>query len=208
MTGLGRRTVTSPAPEAPNDRLDGQRHSAATTRSTPTRSHADAIKLILNGGDGQRHPDRQPGRRPVIGGDGGNDTAVHRAPATTPSSGTRATAATPSRARTGNDTMLFNGSNIAEKIDLSANGNRLRLTRDVGGITMDLDGVETGRLQRPRRRRHRHRQRPDRHRRRPASTSTWPARSAAPPATARPTVSSSTAPTATTRSGSSGTQRK
>ena len=38
--------------------------------------------------------------------------------------------------------MLFNGANAAERIDLSANGNRLRFFRDVGNITMDTDGVE------------------------------------------------------------------
>jgi Ca2+-binding RTX toxin-like protein len=43
---------------------------------------------------------------------------------------------------TGNDTMLFNGANIAEKIDITANGQRVRFTRDVAGITMDLNGVE------------------------------------------------------------------
>src|SRR5207302_581021 len=42
----------------------------------------------------------------------------------------------------GRDTMVFNGSDASEKIDISANGSRVRLTRDVGGVTMDLDGVE------------------------------------------------------------------
>jgi Ca2+-binding RTX toxin-like protein len=42
----------------------------------------------------------------------------------------------------GNDTLLFNGSNAGEKIDLSANGSRLRLTRDIGAIVMDVNGVE------------------------------------------------------------------
>ena len=42
----------------------------------------------------------------------------------------------------GSDRMLFNGANISEKIDLSANGGRLRLFRDVGNITMDTNGVE------------------------------------------------------------------
>ena len=42
----------------------------------------------------------------------------------------------------GNDTLAFNGSNIGEKIDVSANGSRERLTRDVASITMDFDGVE------------------------------------------------------------------
>jgi len=37
----------------------------------------------------------------------------------------------------------FNGSNAAEKIDVSANGSRVRLTRDVAAITMDMDGIET-----------------------------------------------------------------
>jgi Ca2+-binding RTX toxin-like protein len=40
------------------------------------------------------------------------------------------------------DVMAFNGSNIGEKIDVSANGTRVRLTRDVAAITMDLNGIE------------------------------------------------------------------
>jgi Ca2+-binding RTX toxin-like protein len=43
----------------------------------------------------------------------------------------------------GSDTMIFNGATAAEKIDLSRNGNRLKLFRDVGNITMDTAGVET-----------------------------------------------------------------
>ena len=39
--------------------------------------------------------------------------------------------------------MNFNGSNAAEKIDVSANGSRVRLFRDVAAITMDFDGIET-----------------------------------------------------------------
>jgi Ca2+-binding RTX toxin-like protein len=42
----------------------------------------------------------------------------------------------------GSDTMLFNGANVGEQVDLSANGQRLRFTRDVASIVMDLDGVE------------------------------------------------------------------
>ena len=72
----------------------------------------------------------------------------------------------------GTDTLLFNGANINEKIDISANGGRVRFTRDVANITMDLNGVESDQLQRPGRRRHDHRQRPDRHRRHRRSTST------------------------------------
>src|SRR5262249_10233735 len=36
----------------------------------------------------------------------------------------------------------FNGSNVNEKMDISANGHRVRLTRDVGNVTMDLNGME------------------------------------------------------------------
>ena len=43
----------------------------------------------------------------------------------------------------GFDTMAFNGANIAEKIDISANGQRGRLFRDVANVTMDFDGTET-----------------------------------------------------------------
>jgi Ca2+-binding RTX toxin-like protein len=42
----------------------------------------------------------------------------------------------------GVDTMVFNGANIAEVIDISANGQRLRFTRNIAGIVMDCAGVE------------------------------------------------------------------
>ncbi|MEO5859017.1 MAG: calcium-binding protein [Pyrinomonadaceae bacterium] len=42
----------------------------------------------------------------------------------------------------GQDTMLFVGSNASEKVDISANSQRLRFFRDIGGITMDCDGIE------------------------------------------------------------------
>jgi Ca2+-binding RTX toxin-like protein len=42
----------------------------------------------------------------------------------------------------GFDTMLFNGAGAAERIEMSANGDRLRFTRDVANIVMDTDSVE------------------------------------------------------------------
>ena len=42
----------------------------------------------------------------------------------------------------GTDTMVFNGATVAEQVDLSANGSRLRFFRTSGNITMDTDGVE------------------------------------------------------------------
>jgi Ca2+-binding RTX toxin-like protein len=42
----------------------------------------------------------------------------------------------------GNDVLLFNGSAGSETFDLSANGQRFRLFRDLGTITMDVDDFE------------------------------------------------------------------
>jgi Ca2+-binding RTX toxin-like protein len=42
----------------------------------------------------------------------------------------------------GNDRMLFNGANVAENIDVSANGGRVRFFRNVANIVMDLNDVE------------------------------------------------------------------
>src|SRR5262249_6956716 len=36
----------------------------------------------------------------------------------------------------------FNGANVNEKIDIERNGSRVRFTRDVANIVMDLNGVE------------------------------------------------------------------
>src|SRR4029079_14399000 len=43
----------------------------------------------------------------------------------------------------GRDTMLFNGANINERMDVSANGRRVRFPRDIASIVMDLDDVES-----------------------------------------------------------------
>ncbi len=43
----------------------------------------------------------------------------------------------------GADAMTFNGSNANERMDVSANGGRVRFVRDVANIVMDLDGVES-----------------------------------------------------------------
>ena len=42
----------------------------------------------------------------------------------------------------GTDTLQFNGSIAGEHIDISANGGRAKLLRDVGAVTMDLNSVE------------------------------------------------------------------
>ena len=42
----------------------------------------------------------------------------------------------------GADILQFNGSNANENIEVSANGSRVRLSRDVGAVTMDLNSIE------------------------------------------------------------------
>src|SRR5262249_36297390 len=44
---------------------------------------------------------------------------------------------------TGNDRMVFNGANLAENFEVSANGDRVLFTRNIGNITMDLNDIET-----------------------------------------------------------------
>ncbi len=43
----------------------------------------------------------------------------------------------------GSDALRFNGSSANETFDASTNGTRVRLTRNVGNVLTDLDGVET-----------------------------------------------------------------
>jgi Ca2+-binding RTX toxin-like protein len=44
--------------------------------------------------------------------------------------------------QSGKDSLASNGSNAPESIDVSANGSRVRLFRNVAAITMDLNGIE------------------------------------------------------------------
>jgi len=102
---------------------------------------AGVISLTQNGGDGDDILTGSQGDDLVNGGRGndtasmgaGNDTFVWN-----PGDGSDTV-----EGQDGSDTLQFNGANINEKIDLSANGSRLRLTRDVGGVTMDVNGTET-----------------------------------------------------------------
>jgi Ca2+-binding RTX toxin-like protein len=107
---------------------------------------ASAIKagqhsnLTINGGDGNDTVIGSAGNDTVIGGRGndvaqlgaGNDTFVWN-----PGDGNDTV-----EGQAGIDTMQFNGANIAEKIDISADGSRVRFTRDIANITMDLNSVE------------------------------------------------------------------
>jgi Ca2+-binding RTX toxin-like protein len=107
------------------------------------------IQLTIDGGAGNDSITGGDGADFLFGGDGndvitggrGNDTARLGAGDDAfiwnPGDGSDT-----AEGQDGTDSMLFNGANIAEKIDVSANGSRVRFTRDVASIVMDLNGVE------------------------------------------------------------------
>ncbi len=109
----------------------------------------DAIPTILDGGSGNDTLAGGSGAETLLGGSGddvvdgnrGNDQAQLGSGDDTfvwdPGDGSDTI-----EGDSGTDTMRFNGANIAEKVDLSANGNHLLFTRDIAGITMDTHGVE------------------------------------------------------------------
>jgi Ca2+-binding RTX toxin-like protein len=111
---------------------------------------AQSIALVLDGGDGNDTLAGAKGVETLLGGDGndsidgngGNDAALMGAGDDTfvwdPGDGSDKI-----EGGDGADTMVFNGANAAEKVELSANGDRLKFTRDVATITMDTNDVET-----------------------------------------------------------------
>ena len=109
----------------------------------------DSIPTTIDGGDGNDNLAGGSGAEKLLGADGddsidgnkGNDLALMGAGDDTfvwdPGDGSDTV-----EGRAGADTMRFNGALAGERVDLSANGSRLRFFRDVGNITMDTDGVE------------------------------------------------------------------
>ena len=109
----------------------------------------DTIATTIDGGGGNDTIAGGTGNETLLGGDGndtidgngGDDAAPMGAGDDTfvwdPGDGSDTI-----EGGAGADTMIFNGANGAEKVDLSANGNRLKFTRDLAGITMDTAGVE------------------------------------------------------------------
>ena len=94
----------------------------------------------LLGGDGDDVLRGGPGNDTVIG-DRGNDTGLLGA-------GDDRFTWNPGdnddsiEGQAGDDVLGFNGSNAVERIDVSANGPRVKLFRDIANITMDFDAVE------------------------------------------------------------------
>ncbi|MGZ4246969.1 MAG: beta strand repeat-containing protein [Solirubrobacteraceae bacterium] len=120
-----------------DDTIQGQNGIASLTHLTidggngnDTIGGGDGDDTLL-GGNGNDTIDGNRGSDVAFGG-GGNDTFVWD-----PGDGSDTL-----EGQGGTDAMDFNGSNASEKIDVSANGSRVLLTRDVAAITMDLNGIE------------------------------------------------------------------
>src|SRR5262249_29536793 len=110
---------------------------------------ANLINLTIDGGAGNDTITGGDGNDTLLGGDGddpgigergtdtarlgsGNDTFVWN-----PGDGSDVV-----DGQDGTDTLVFNGSNANEIFNISANQGRVRLTRDVGTVTMDLGSIE------------------------------------------------------------------
>jgi Ca2+-binding RTX toxin-like protein len=110
---------------------------------------AGAIQLTIDGGAGNDRILGGAGADRLIGGDGndfvhgnrGDDVAFLGAGNDVfqwdPGDGSDIV-----EGQAGTDTLIFNGANLGEIFDISANGGRVRFLRDIGNIVMDLDDVE------------------------------------------------------------------
>lgn len=110
---------------------------------------AGLIQLTLDGGDGNDTIAGGAGNDTLLGGagndfvdgNGGSDVARLGDGRDTfqwdPGDGSDTV-----EGEAGPDRMIFNGANIAESVEVSANGHRVHFLRNPGNITMDLNGVE------------------------------------------------------------------
>jgi Ca2+-binding RTX toxin-like protein len=147
VSGLA-ATVGVLHPEVANDRLEINTLDGRDAVDSSGLA-AGAIQLFVDGGTGDDTIAGAQGIETLLGGDGndsldgngGNDRALLGAGDDTfvwdPGDGSDSI-----EGEAGSDTMRFNGANIAEQVDLSANGNRLRFFRTQANITMDTAGVE------------------------------------------------------------------
>ncbi len=134
--------------EGANDRLviNGL---GGNDKITATALAAGVTKLTIDGGAGHDQMFGSQGDDVFLGGagndfilgDNGNDVAFMGAGNDTfqwnPGDGNDTL-----EGQDGFDTMLFNGANVAENIDISANGGRVTFFRNVANVTMDLNDVE------------------------------------------------------------------
>jgi Ca2+-binding RTX toxin-like protein len=110
---------------------------------------AALIKLGIDGGAGNDTINGGDGAETLLGGDGddaidgngGADVGLLGAGDDTfrwdPGDGSDVV-----EGQDGGDALLFNGAGVAETFDISANGERVKLFRDIGNVTMDLNDTE------------------------------------------------------------------
>jgi Ca2+-binding RTX toxin-like protein len=147
VTGLP-ATVNIAHAEAASDALTVAAQGGID-RTDASALAADAIKLTEDGGAGNDTLLGSRGADVQLGGDGndaadgnqGDDTALLGAGddrfTWDPGDGSDTI-----EGQAGQDAMTFNGANVAEQFDVSANGPRVRFLRNVANIVMDLDDVE------------------------------------------------------------------
>lgn len=127
------------SPEQANDRLTLNALGGDDVVNASTLA-ANAIQLTMNGGLGIDTLIGSAGDDLINGGDG-NDTALM-------GGGNDTFTWNPGddndvvEGQSGTDTLLFNGANVAEIIDISANGGRVRFFRNVANVVMDLNDTE------------------------------------------------------------------
>ena len=123
-----------------NDQVRIDESNGAFTTTTPTQINGQGGDDTLFGGSGAETLNGGDGND-VVDGNGGADNI-------TLGSGDDRFVWDPGDGSDvvdggdGHDAMAFNGSAAAEQFHLSANGSHARFTRDVGGITMDLNAIE------------------------------------------------------------------
>ena len=151
VTGLA-AAVKITGSEAANDLLNVNGLEGNDTISGAV-GLAALIKLGIDGGAGNDTINGGDGAELLLGGDGddaidgnrGNDTGLLGAGNDTfvwdPGDGSDVVEGQDG-ADDGADTLLFNGAGVAEKFDVSANGERVKFVRDVANITMDLNDIE------------------------------------------------------------------
>jgi Ca2+-binding RTX toxin-like protein len=110
---------------------------------------ASLINLTIDGGDGNDRITGGDGNDTLIGGSG-NDVITGGRGADTLIGGTGddtfiwnpGDGSDTVDGGDGTDTLVFNGSDASENISITNNHGRVSLTRDVGNVTMDLNGIE------------------------------------------------------------------
>ncbi len=126
--------------KAGNDLVRIDENNGLFTDTIPTTIDGGQGNDTIAGGKGIETLLGGPGND-SIDGNGGNDLALLGAGNDTfvwdPGDGSDTV-----EGQGGADSMRFNGANVAEHVDLSANGNRLKFFRDIANITMDTAGVE------------------------------------------------------------------